>query len=159
MTPLRYGWNSSYCPVSSAVLIHSHVPCQELQLQCDSLHREKDQLLAELDRLRITPSSSPSPGDEEEQASVLQQSFEALQQRFKDVMAEKAAMHEQIHEREHIIIQLAGETETITEYVTLYQTQREALKIRFEEKNKLIQQLAQEKAALEVSNPPPINSG
>lgn len=132
-------------------------------------------MLAELDRLHITPSSSPSPVDEEEQENlspeqenhfpeeenlspeqvrVLQQSFAALKQRFYDLMTEKVAMHDQLQEREHIIVQLAGETETIAEYVALYQTQREALKIRFQEKNRLIQQLAQEKAALEVSGLP-----
>ena len=128
------------------------------------MRREKNQLLEELERLHITPSSSPSPmedqedeeeGEEgesinQEQASVLQHSFTALQQRFVDLMTEKAALHDQLQECEHVIVQLAGETETITEYVALYQTQREALKLRFDEKNKLIQQLCQEKASLEV---------
>lgn len=127
------------------------------------MRREKDQLLEELERLHITPSSSPSPMEDQEeqeegesinqeQVSVLQHSFTALQQRFVDLMAEKAALHDQLQECEHVIVQLASETETITEYVALYQTQREALKQRFDEKNKLIQQLCQEKASLEVSD-------
>ena len=85
-----------------------------------------------------------------EQVSILQQSFTSLQQRFVSLMAEKAVLHDQLQECEHVIVQLAGETETIAEYVTLYQTQREALKLRFEEKNKLIQRLCQDKSALEV---------
>ena len=65
-------------------------------------------------------------------------------------MHDKAELEDRLQESEHRIIQLEGETETIGEYVTLYQTQREALKIKFGEKDRLIQQLIQEKAVLQV---------
>ena len=51
---------------------------------------------------------------------------------------------------EHTIVQLSGENETIAEYVTLYQTQREALKVKFSEKDRTIEQLQQEKNNLQV---------
>ena len=66
------------------------------------------------------------------------------------MMHDKAELEDRLQESEHRIIQLEGETETIGEYVTLYQTQREALKIKFGEKDRLIQQLIQEKAVLQV---------
>ena len=47
-------------------------------------------------------------------------------------------------------MQLSGENETIAEYVTLYQTQREALKVKFSEKDRTIEQLQQEKNNLQV---------
>ena len=67
-------------------------------------------------------------------------------------MHEKAELEDQLQESEHRLTQLEGETETIGEYITLYQTQREALKAKFLEKDRLIQQLLQEKALLEVSS-------
>lgn len=65
-------------------------------------------------------------------------------------MGDKAALLEQLQQYEHTIMQLSGETETIGEYVTLYQTQRAALRLKFKEKDFYIQQLLQDKASLEV---------
>ncbi len=67
------------------------------------------------------------------------------------VMSEKADLLERIQEEEHRILQLAGETETIGEYVALYQTQREALREKFLEKDQFIQGLMAEKEAMQVS--------
>lgn len=67
------------------------------------------------------------------------------------VMSEKAALAEQLAEEEHRILQLAGEADTIGEYVALYQTQREALRAKFIEKDEFIQQLMRDKAAMQVS--------
>ena len=66
-------------------------------------------------------------------------------------MRDKADLLDRLQVMEHTIIQLSGENETIAEYVTLYQTQREALKIKFSEKDKIIEQLQQEKNSLQVS--------
>ncbi len=67
-------------------------------------------------------------------------------------MRDKADLLDRLQVMEHTIIQLSGENETIAEYVTLYQTQREALKIKFSEKDKIIEQLQQEKNSLQVSS-------
>lgn len=65
-------------------------------------------------------------------------------------MEDKAALQEQVQQYEHTVMQLSGETETIGEYVTLYQTQRAALRSKFKEKDMYIQQLLEDKASLEV---------
>jgi chromosome segregation ATPase len=65
-------------------------------------------------------------------------------------MHEKAELEDKLQESEHRIIQLEGETETIGEYVALYQTQRMALKEKFTEKDKIIQQLLDDKRHLEI---------
>ena len=65
-------------------------------------------------------------------------------------MEDKAALQEQVEQYEHTIMQLSGETETIGEYVTLYQTQRAAMRSKFKEKDTYIQQLLEDKASLEV---------
>lgn len=65
-------------------------------------------------------------------------------------MEDKAALQEQVQQYEHTVMQLSGETETIGEYVTLYQTQRAAMRSKFKEKDTYIQQLLEDKASLEV---------
>ena len=73
-----------------------------------------------------------------------------IQERFTFVMKDKADLLDRLQVMEHTIVQLSGENETIAEYVTLYQTQREALKVKFSEKDRTIEQLQQEKSNLQV---------
>ena len=65
-------------------------------------------------------------------------------------MKDKTDVLDRLQVMEHTIVQLSGENETIAEYVTLYQTQREALKVKFSEKDRTIEQLQQEKNNLQV---------
>ncbi|XP_038222602.1 golgin subfamily A member 2 [Zerene cesonia] len=57
-----------------------------------------------------------------------------LQQRFMNIMDEVANLSDEKHRLEHIILQLQNETDTICEYVALYQQQRSLLKKRDEER-------------------------
>ncbi|XP_053607081.1 golgin subfamily A member 2-like [Plodia interpunctella] len=58
-----------------------------------------------------------------------------LQERFLKIMGEVADLSDEKHRLEHIILQLQNETDTICEYVALYQQQRSLLKKRDEERN------------------------
>ncbi|XP_063838846.1 golgin subfamily A member 2-like [Ostrinia nubilalis] len=58
-----------------------------------------------------------------------------LQERFLKIMGEVADLSDEKHNLEHIILQLQNETDTICEYVALYQQQRSLLKKRDEERN------------------------
>lgn len=58
-----------------------------------------------------------------------------LQGRFLKIMEEVADLSDEKHRLEHIIMQLQNETDTICEYVALYQHQRSLLKKRDEERN------------------------
>lgn len=58
-----------------------------------------------------------------------------LQGRFLKIMEEVADLSDEKHQLEHIILQLQNETDTICEYVALYQQQRSLLKLRDEERN------------------------
>lgn len=58
-----------------------------------------------------------------------------LQERFLKIMGEVADLSDEKHRLEHIITQLQNETDTICEYVALYQQQRSLLKKRDEERN------------------------
>ncbi|XP_054704206.1 golgin subfamily A member 2 isoform X3 [Grus americana] len=81
---------------------------------------------------------------------ALKTAMEKLQSRFTDLMREKADLKERLEELEHRCIQLSGETDTIGEYIALYQSQRAILKQRHQEKEEYISRLAQDKEEMKV---------
>ncbi|XP_042536883.1 golgin subfamily A member 2 isoform X7 [Dipodomys spectabilis] len=93
-------------------------------------------------------SGGDSVSGESQQA--IQMSMEKLQSRFLEVMQEKMELKERVEELEHRCIQLSGETDTIGEYIALYQNQRAFLKERHREKEEYISRLAQDKEDMKV---------
>ncbi|NWJ08405.1 GOGA2 protein, partial [Crypturellus undulatus] len=83
---------------------------------------------------------------------ALKNAMEKLQSRFTDLMQEKADLKERLEELEHRCIQLSGETDTIGEYIALYQSQRAILKQRHQEKEEYISRLAQDKEEMKARN-------
>ncbi|ELK07237.1 Golgin subfamily A member 2 [Pteropus alecto] len=73
-----------------------------------------------------------------------------LQGRFTELMQEKVDLKDRVEELEHRCIQLSGETDTIGEYIALYQSQRAVLKERHREKEEYISRLAQDKEEMKV---------
>lgn len=73
-------------------------------------------------------SSSETPSLATEKA------VEKLQSRFTTLISQVADLTEEKQNLEHLVLQLQGETETIGEYIALYQTQRRMLKQREYEK-------------------------
>lgn len=73
------------------------------------------------------------------------EALEKLQQRFRKTMDEIADLTEEKQKLEHLVMQLQSETETIGEYVTLYQTQRRLLKQREIEKDMELTKLANDR--------------
>lgn len=71
-----------------------------------------------------------------------------LQERFKLTMTEIADLTEEKHRLEHLVTQLQSETETIGEYITLYQTQRRLLKQREIEKDIQLYRISTDREAL-----------
>lgn len=65
-------------------------------------------------------------------------------------MQEKVDLKERVEELEHRCVQLSGETDTIGEYIALYQSQRAVLKERHREKEEYISRLAQDKEEMKV---------
>lgn len=70
------------------------------------------------------------------------EAMDKLQQRFKRTMNEIADLTEEKHRLEHLVTQLQSETETIGEYIALYQTQRRLLKQREIEKDIQLNRIA-----------------
>ncbi|XP_025744068.1 golgin subfamily A member 2 isoform X1 [Callorhinus ursinus] len=81
---------------------------------------------------------------------ALQAAMDKLQNRFMELMQEKVELKERVEELEHRCIQLSGETDTIGEYIALYQSQRALLKERHREKEEYISRLAQDKEEMKV---------
>jgi chromosome segregation ATPase len=65
-------------------------------------------------------------------------------------MHENAELKDRIQNLEHVILQLQSETETIGDYIYLYQQQREQLQRRYQEKDDYITQLTQDRFNLQV---------
>ncbi|XP_036436582.1 golgin subfamily A member 2 isoform X2 [Colossoma macropomum] len=76
--------------------------------------------------------------------------MERLQERFTALMQEKADLKERVDELEHRCIQLSGETDTIGEYIALYQNQRAIMKQKHLEKEQYINMLAKDKEEMKA---------
>ncbi|OCT57939.1 hypothetical protein XELAEV_18002810mg, partial [Xenopus laevis] len=81
---------------------------------------------------------------------ALQSAMEKLQLRFTDLKQERVELKDRVEELEHRCIQLSGETDTIGEYIALYQSQRAILKQRHNEKEEYISRLAQDKEEMKA---------
>ncbi|XP_044634590.1 golgin subfamily A member 2 isoform X4 [Equus asinus] len=81
---------------------------------------------------------------------ALQVAMDKLQNRFTELMQEKVDLKDRVEELEHRCIQLSGETDTIGEYIALYQNQRAVLKERHREKEAYISRLARDKEEMKV---------
>ena len=64
-------------------------------------------------------------------------------------MRAKAELTDETEQLEHIILQLQGETETIGEYVQLYQMQRQVLRRKHAEKDEYIARLARDREQMQ----------
>lgn len=77
-----------------------------------------------------------------------------LKKRYMKAMDQKVQLSDRIEHLEHTNVQLESETETIGEYITLYQNQRSALKKKFEEKDQVIHQISAEHSRMQVRKLP-----
>lgn len=73
-----------------------------------------------------------------------------LEEKVKRTMQEIADLTDEKQRLEHIVMQLQGETETIGEYVALYQRQRMVLKQRALEKDQQLKQLASDREQVKL---------
>lgn len=76
------------------------------------------------------------------------EALEKLQDRFRRTMDEIADLTEEKQRLEHLVLQLQSETETIGEYIALYQTQRRLLKQRELEKDIQLHRIANDRTEM-----------
>ncbi|NXX14184.1 GOGA2 protein, partial [Podargus strigoides] len=120
--------------------------------QCRSLLQQIAALRQEQQHNITLGGGSPMDTVPVEVHEALKNAMEKLQSRFTDLMHEKADLKERLEELEHRCIQLSGETDTIGEYIALYQSQRAILKQRHQEKEEYISRLAQDKEEMKARN-------
>ncbi|KAI1905050.1 hypothetical protein AGOR_G00011950 [Albula goreensis] len=97
-----------------------------------------------------SPSDLGSDSVPAEVHEALRAAMEKLQLRFTALMQEKADLRDRVEELEHRCIQLSGETDTIGEYIALYQNQRAIMKQRHMEKEQYISMLAKDKEEMKA---------
>ncbi|KAF7997260.1 hypothetical protein HCN44_005537 [Aphidius gifuensis] len=68
-----------------------------------------------------------------------------LEIRFKEAMEKVAELTDDKQKLEHLVLQLQGETETIGEYITLYQRQRAILNQKAQERNMAFNQVIEQR--------------
>nr|CAD7199789.1 unnamed protein product [Timema douglasi] len=88
---------------------------------------------------------APLGADEDEKKLT---AMEQLEERFTRTMKEVAELSDEKQRLEHLVLQLQGETETIGEYIALYQTQRIVLRQRARDKDEQLARLAQDREDL-----------
>ena len=71
-----------------------------------------------------------------------------LQQKFKKAMQDNVELSTEKEQLEHLVIQLQEETETIGEYITIYQHQRRQQKLNLAEKEAQLQSLSRDREEL-----------
>ncbi|KAF5928217.1 hypothetical protein HPG69_016590 [Diceros bicornis minor] len=100
-----------------------HGQLKEQRRRCRRLARLAAPSQQELEKEAPAPGSG---GDSvpRETHQALQVAMDKLQSRFTELMQEKVDLKERVEELEHRCIQLSGETDTIGEYIALYQNQR-----------------------------------
>ncbi|XP_012279580.1 golgin subfamily A member 2 isoform X2 [Orussus abietinus] len=92
----------------------------------------------------ITQTELPLP-DATTNDLILPDAVKKLENRFKETMERIADLTDEKQRLEHLVLQLQGETETIGEYVSLYQKQRAVLQERAKERDQVFRQLAEQR--------------
>lgn len=88
--------------------------------------------------------------EEKSEQPIKERPMAQLEERFKKTMVEIADLTEEKQRLEHLVMQLQSETETIGEYVALYQCQRALLKEKTSEKDEQLQRLAMDREEMKI---------
>ncbi|XP_044938423.1 golgin subfamily A member 2 isoform X3 [Mustela putorius furo] len=123
------------------------------QLKQQKLHCQRLAHLVAPGQEQEAGDKAPGSGGDSvpvETHQALQEAMDKLQGRFMVLIQEKVDLKERVDELEHRCVQLSGETDTIGEYIALYQSQRAVLKERHREKEEYISRLAQDKEEMKV---------
>ncbi|XP_053684050.1 golgin subfamily A member 2-like [Sabethes cyaneus] len=144
---------------------YEHDQQHDLHREIEILKQEKEELVKVINSFqsRAKPSpchetSSPGPVDQQDAISdnvstvslPTHEAMEKLQERFKRTILEVADLSEEKQRLEHLVMQLQGETETIGEYITLYQQQRRLLKQKDMERDLQLEQLANDREVMKL---------
>ncbi|GAB6024402.1 hypothetical protein CHUAL_009567 [Chamberlinius hualienensis] len=124
------------------------------------LEMERNQLMKQLEEQQLqrqafkvqleelTKSRSNINGDSEEQNFNLKYAMTKLEERFTKTMNSIAELSDEKQQLEYLVLQLQGETETIGDYIVLYQMQRNAMKQQVAKKDEYITRVTRDREEL-----------
>ncbi|XP_075557583.1 golgin subfamily A member 2-like isoform X1 [Dermacentor variabilis] len=138
-----------------------------LSASVQQLELERDQLVHQLDEqrtqrealqhqlLEFKKSEEELLSHEQEEVTregyaKMKRGMQQLEDRFKATMDQIADLSDQKQQLEHLVTQLQGETDTIADYIALYQVQRGIMRKRAAEKDDYISQLAKDREDLKA---------
>lgn len=138
-----------------------------LSASVQQLELERDQLVHQLDEqrtqreavqhqlLEFKKSEEEFLSHEQEEMTregyaKMKRAMQQLEDRFKATMEQIADLSDQKQQLEHLVTQLQGETDTIADYIALYQVQRGIMRKRAAEKDDYISQLAKDREDLKA---------
>ncbi|NXP80135.1 GOGA2 protein, partial [Ramphastos sulfuratus] len=154
--PERFESHEEMVAFLTSAMSHVEKEREDLRQQLASQKQQSRSLLQQISALRQEQQHNiPGGGSTVDTVPVevheaLKTAMEKLQSRFTELMREKVDLKERLEELEHCCIQLSGETDTIGEYIALYQSQRAILKQRHQEKEEYISRLAQDKEEMKA---------
>uniref|UniRef100_A0A023GLD3 Putative muscle myosin heavy chain ixodes scapularis muscle myosin heavy chain n=1 Tax=Amblyomma triste TaxID=251400 RepID=A0A023GLD3_AMBTT len=125
----------------------------QLVHQLDEQRTQRESLQDQLLEFKKTEEDLLSHEQEEvtrEGYAKLKRAMQQLEERFKATMEQIANLSDQKQQLEHLVTQLQGETDTIADYIALYQVQRGIMRKRAAEKDDYISQLAKDREDLKA---------
>ncbi|XP_076352139.1 golgin subfamily A member 2-like isoform X2 [Tachypleus tridentatus] len=118
--------------------------------QMKNQQTQRDDLKSQLTNLNSISSTNEGDIILKEDHESLKNSMKQLEGKFKKTMDQIAELSDQKQQLEHLVTQLQGETDTIADYITLYQVQRGIMRKRAAEKDEYIAQLARDREEMKA---------
>lgn len=128
----------------------AHVLQQELLEAKQTIARLQSQKEATITTNQLNNVEETIKPNDQEKLLNTENIMKCLEEKVKRTMQEIADLTDEKQRLEHIVMQLQGETETIGEYVALYQHQRMVLKQRALEKDQQLKQLAADREQVKI---------
>ncbi|XP_035210759.1 golgin subfamily A member 2-like isoform X2 [Stegodyphus dumicola] len=125
----------------------------QMMKQLEEQKNNRTNLEQQLKKREIQLSEgSEANGDvvSQEEYNLMKSAMTQLEERFKQTMNKIAELSDERQQLEHLVTQLQGETETIGDYIALYQIQRGLMRKRASEKDEYIAQLARDREDLKA---------
>ncbi|CAF3118489.1 unnamed protein product [Rotaria sp. Silwood2] len=128
-----------------------------LKTQIETVEYLNKQLNERLEQIQSKSNHEQETQTQDQQSNISlsfdsndhNQSQQQLFEHLNESIRENTDLKDRIKHLEHVILQLQSETETIGDYIHLYQQQREQLQKRYQEKDIYIKQLTQDQYNLQ----------
>lgn len=117
---------------------------EDLKRKIETLEKSNDELVKKINNLNINQVNQTDLDKENLANSTLDKeaAMKQLEEKFTKTMQDIANLQDEKQRLEHVVLQLQGETETIGEYIALYQHQRAVLSQRALEKENQLKKLS-----------------